>query len=337
MKVYIRVVLTIFLFCISSRGTKNIETLLESISVNKTTTISGENYVVMLYKHTNPFNGAVFYANETQADSDKPVYNPTITVQLPGELNLSKTEDMIVFINLKLSDWNDSFPRLYENRLVGLSVKNRRITGLKTPVNITMSYSAGLNKTQEPQCVFLNNTSQAFSTEGCQTQWEYGQHQVICSCDHLTYFGILMVSASLSSTDQQILSRITEIGCGISLFCLVVTVFIFYTRRKIKVDDSKKIHISLAIALILLNLHFLTSEMVAESSSSGLCVYMALALHYSLLATFCWMGLEGFHLYLLIIKVFNIYINRYMLKISVVGWGECCFLTGDTFHVERFT
>uniref|UniRef100_A0A3P9MEZ9 Adhesion G protein-coupled receptor G3 n=1 Tax=Oryzias latipes TaxID=8090 RepID=A0A3P9MEZ9_ORYLA len=321
MKVYITVVLTIFLFCISSRGTKNIETLLESISVNKTTTISGENYVVMLYKHTNPFNGAVFYANETQADSDKPVYNPTITVQLPGELNLSKMEDMIVFINLKLSDWNDSFPRLYENRLVGLSVKNRRITGLKTPVNITMSYSAGLNKTQEPQCVFLNNTSQAFSTEGCQTQWEYGQHQVICSCDHLTYFGILMVSASLSSTDQQILSRITEIGCGISLFCLVVTVFVFYTRRKIKVDDSKKIHISLAIALILLNLHFLTSEMVAESSSSGLCVYMALALHYSLLATFCWMGLEGFHLYLLIIKVFNIYINRYMLKISVVGWG----------------
>ncbi|XP_023806677.1 adhesion G-protein coupled receptor G2-like [Oryzias latipes] len=91
--------------------------------------------------------------------------------------------------------------------------------------------------------------------------------------------------------------------------------------RKIKVDDSKKIHISLAIALILLNLHFLPSEMAAASSSSGLCVYMALALHYSLLATFCWMGLEGFHLYLLIVKVFNIYINRYMLKISVVGWG----------------
>ncbi|XP_078800813.1 adhesion G-protein coupled receptor G2-like [Oryzias latipes] len=48
---------------------------------------------------------------------------------------------------------------------------------------------------------------------------------------------------------------------------------------------------------------------------------MALALHYFLLATLCWMALEGFHLYLLIFKVFNIYISRYLLKVSVIGWG----------------
>lgn len=83
-----------------------------------------------------------------------------------------------------------------------------------------------------------------------------------------------------------------------------------------------KVHINLAIALILLNVHFLPNHLVAALSSTGLCLYMALSLHYSLLATFSWMALEGFHLYLLLVRVFNIYVRRYLLKLSVVGWGE---------------
>lgn len=83
-----------------------------------------------------------------------------------------------------------------------------------------------------------------------------------------------------------------------------------------------KVHINLVVALMLLNLHFLLSSTVPAQSSRGLCFYMALLLHYSLLATFSWMALEGFHLYLLIVKVFNIYVQRYLLKLSIVGWGR---------------
>ena len=92
--------------------------------------------------------------------------------------------------------------------------------------------------------------------------------------------------------------------------------------RTIRTDVSMKVHINLAIALILLNVHFLPSHTVAELSSPGLCLYVALSLHFSLLATFSWMAVEGFHLYLLLIRVFNIYVRRYLLKISLVGWGE---------------
>lgn len=83
-----------------------------------------------------------------------------------------------------------------------------------------------------------------------------------------------------------------------------------------------KIHINLAIALILLNVHFLPSPSVASLAPSGACVYIAIMLHYSLLATFCWMGIEGFHLYLLLVRVFNIYIRRYLLKLGLLGWGR---------------
>ncbi|XP_037835975.1 adhesion G-protein coupled receptor G2-like [Kryptolebias marmoratus] len=206
--------------------------------------------------------------------------------------------------------------KLYEGRLIGLSVSGKNISGLQDRVNITINMTASIKKTQEPQCVYL---ASEFKSDGCLTLWDPDQNEITCSCDHLAYFGVLLVSASLSPVDQEILSYITIIGCSISLFALVITVLIFITKREFRGDDSKKIHISLSVALILLNLHFLPSKAVAAMSSTEFCFYMALGLHYSLLATFSWMALEGFHIYLRLVKVFNIYI--YLLKLSVVGWG----------------
>lgn len=53
-----------------------------------------------------------------------------------------------------------------------------------------------------------------------------------------------------------------------------------------------------------------------------MCRALGLILHWSLLASISWMALEGFHLYLLLVRVFNIYVRRYLLKLSLVGWGE---------------
>ncbi|XP_030599139.1 adhesion G-protein coupled receptor G1-like [Archocentrus centrarchus] len=140
---------------------------------------------------------------------------------------------------------------------------------------------------------------------------------------------------SLSSTDQKILTYISLIGCSLSLFALVITVLLFITNRKLREDVSMKVHINLVIALILLNLHFLLSQIVAAGSSTGLCLYMALVLHYALLATFSWMGLEGFNLYLLVVKVFDIYVSRYLLKLSVVGWGVPAVIVSVVAIINR--
>ncbi|XP_016531163.1 adhesion G-protein coupled receptor G2-like [Poecilia formosa] len=145
------------------------------------------------------------------------------------------------------------------------------------------------------------------------------------------------VSADLSAKDAEILSYITYIGCGISLFALVITVLLFTVNRKLRGDDSKKIHISLAASLILLNVHFLSSQAAAALSSTELCLYVALLLHYSLLASFTWMALEGFHLYLLLVKVFNVYVRRYLLKLSVVGWGLPAVIVSVVVIVDKNT
>lgn len=98
-----------------------------------------------------------------------------------------------------------------------------------------------------------------------------------------------------------------------SLFC-----------RKHQMDYSFAIHASLSGALFLLNSTFLLTEWGSRVGLDWVCVFVAAVLHYSLLCCFTWMAIEALHLYLLLIKVFNTYYKHYLVKLSLVGWGECC-------------
>lgn len=92
--------------------------------------------------------------------------------------------------------------------------------------------------------------------------------------------------------------------------------------RKLRKDIPSKILIQLCLALLLLNLVFLVDAWLAlYPDAVGLCISTAWFLHYFLLVAFTWMGLEAVHMYLALVKVFNSYISRYMLKFSLVGWG----------------
>lgn len=92
--------------------------------------------------------------------------------------------------------------------------------------------------------------------------------------------------------------------------------------RKLRKDIPSKILIQLCLALLLLNLVFLVDAWLAlYPDAMGLCISTAWFLHYFLLVSFTWMGLEAVHMYLALVKVFNSYISQYMLKFSLVGWG----------------
>jgi len=89
-----------------------------------------------------------------------------------------------------------------------------------------------------------------------------------------------------------------------------------------RAEVSSSIHVSLSGALFLLNISFMLSEWTATLGMNELCVFIGVMIHYSLLSSFTWMAIEALHLYLLLIRVFNIYIRHYMVKLSLVGWGE---------------
>ena len=98
-----------------------------------------------------------------------------------------------------------------------------------------------------------------------------------------------------------------------------------------------KILIQLCAALLLLNLVFLLDSWIALYDIRGLCISVAVFLHYFLLVSFTWMGLEAFHMYLALVKVFNTYIRKYILKFCIFGWGMYYFCSHIAWAFPAFS
>lgn len=93
----------------------------------------------------------------------------------------------------------------------------------------------------------------------------------------------------------------------------------FPTCRK-QSDPITRIHMNLHVSVLLLNVAFLLSSALVMPGT--VCTVLAATLHFTLLSCLTWMAIEGFNLYLLLGRVYNIYIRRYVLKLCVLGWGN---------------
>uniref|UniRef100_A0A8C2ZUL6 Si:dkey-259j3.5 n=1 Tax=Cyclopterus lumpus TaxID=8103 RepID=A0A8C2ZUL6_CYCLU len=173
-------------------------------------------------------------------------------------------------------------------------------------------------------CFLPADKSGGWNPKGCFVR-NSTDNETVCSCNHLTSFAILLDLAReivISRKQATILTFITYIGCGLSAIFLSITILTYLAFGKLRKDIPSKILIQLCLALLLLNLVFLVDAWLAlHPEAVGLCISTAWFLHYFLLVTFTWMGLEAVHMYQALVKVFNSHISRYMLKLSLVGWG----------------
>ncbi|XP_048211464.1 adhesion G protein-coupled receptor G3 [Perognathus longimembris pacificus] len=215
----------------------------------------------------------------------------------------------------------DEGSRVLNNHVVGLRVGHTPITGLSEPLEITFSHQR-----QPPNmiltCVFWDRTKGDWNSKGCST--ELGPERTVCRCDHLTFFALLLRPV-LDMATVQVLTRISQAGCGVSMIFLAFTMLLYTILRlslqRFKSEDAPKIHVALSGSLFLLNLAFLVNSGSSSQGSPASCRVRAAIFHYFLLCTFTWMGLEAFHLYLLTIRVFNTYFGHYFLKLGLLGWG----------------
>ncbi|KAL1257365.1 hypothetical protein QQF64_010609 [Cirrhinus molitorella] len=158
-----------------------------------------------------------------------------------------------------------------------------------------------------------------WTASGCETK--INNTIIKCSCSHLTFFSVLMhlPNVQIKSPRQNSPTSITHIGCGISIFFLTIALFMHFLLRKAKSNQATKILMNMFVALCLLNASFLSNESIANTQDNGACVFIALVLHYSMLASFTWFFIQALHMYLWLIRQ-NITITNYMRKITVLGW-----------------
>uniref|UniRef100_A0A8C1K8C2 Adhesion G protein-coupled receptor G4b n=1 Tax=Cyprinus carpio TaxID=7962 RepID=A0A8C1K8C2_CYPCA len=216
-----------------------------------------------------------------------------------------------------------SLPNMKLNSyVVSASVTNATVSNLEIPVMVTLRQNKEVcmdpinhhqNKPQISSTSLLPHYTTVNDT-GCETVKSNATHTT-CSCDHLTHFGVLLVSAVY----ERILTIISYLGCGIS--SIFLGLFIDSFARKLRQDYPSKILINLSVALLGLNMLFLVNSWLASFNSNAICITVAAFLHYFFLATFTWMGLGAINMYLALVKVFNSYVPSYILKFCSFGWG----------------
>ncbi|KAM6143311.1 adhesion G-protein coupled receptor G4 [Erethizon dorsatum] len=210
--------------------------------------------------------------------------------------------------------------------VVSASISDMSIQNLADPVVITLQHIEGNWNYNQVHCAFwdfeINNGLGGWNSSGCKVK-ETNVNYTICQCDHLTHFGVLMdlSRSTVDPVNERILVIITYTGCGISSIFLGIAMVTYIAFDKLRKDYPSKILINLCTALLMLNLAFLINSWLSSFQNVGLCITAAVALHYFLLVSLTWMGLEAVHMYFALVKVFNIYIPNYILKFCLVGWG----------------
>ncbi|XP_042651915.1 adhesion G-protein coupled receptor G6 isoform X4 [Tyto alba] len=275
-------------------------------------------------------------ASDFQIDFDKDQTNAFASVVLPPSLlrNLSQDEFEVIsraqftFFNKNGLFQDAENPANLTSFVVACSIGNITIQDLQDYVKVTIKHTK-IQDDPKPTCVFWdmnkNGGNGGWNPAGCQVDAESSENETVCLCNHLTHFGVLMdLQRAVTQIDPQntkVLTFITYIGCGISAIFSAATLLTYIAFEKLRRDYPSKILMNLSTALLFLNLIFLLDGWIASFDIDGLCIAVAALLHFFLLATFTWMGLEAVHMYIALVKVFNTYIRRYILKFCIVGWG----------------
>ncbi|XP_056337046.1 adhesion G-protein coupled receptor G6 isoform X12 [Danio aesculapii] len=349
----------------SETALKAVDELVQKIEFDgPSLTISSKNLVVGVSAlDTSNFNGSTlsaFIATNTtdpQIDFDSEAHNALAVVTLPPtllqNLSLSQIEKVsrINFMFFGRTGLFQLFGSLMDHQNKGMtlnsyvvasSVGNFTIKNLQDPVRIEIAHLE-YKKDPMPRCVFwdfdLQNYSGGWNSDGCEVGPDSNSNRTVCLCNHLTHFGILMDMSSaagrIDEKNNKILTFITYIGCGISAIFSAATLLTYIAFEKLRRDYPSKILMNLSTSLLFLNMVFLLDGWLASYEIKELCVTVAVFLHFFLLTSFTWMGLESIHMYIALVKVFNTYIRRYILKFCIVGWGVPAAIVGIVLAVSK--
>uniref|UniRef100_A0A3B4ACT3 Uncharacterized protein n=1 Tax=Periophthalmus magnuspinnatus TaxID=409849 RepID=A0A3B4ACT3_9GOBI len=177
--------------------------------------------------------------------------------------------------------------------VVSITIDNEIIKDLSEPIKISFHHNV----------LSLDPLKVNWLDEGCQTQVK-GEKQTECHCNHLTYFTVLVQLEPKPVRHLLALTVITSLGCAVSFIsCIILIVYLCRKNRRSK-ELSIPIHMGLAVSLALLNLLFFFTGVLANVCES-MCVWVGPALHYALLSSLIWMGIEIFHTFWLVQMVFS--------------------------------
>ncbi|XP_043540283.1 adhesion G-protein coupled receptor F1-like, partial [Chiloscyllium plagiosum] len=194
-------------------------------------------------------------------------------------------------ISIAYPTWIDILPNTStfgKNFLINSLVVTVTIN-VEKPININMTFSPR-NRTLDfnsAMCAFWDFSGNLWNDTGCES--EIRGEEIICHCQHLTSFSILM---SPVTNKSPALSYITKIGVAISIGSLLITIIIeaIVWKHVTKNKTSYIRHVgilNIAVNLLVADVWFIVASAVEPGTPA--CTAATFFIHFFYLALFFWM------------------------------------------------
>ncbi|NXR33086.1 AGRF5 protein, partial [Zosterops hypoxanthus] len=222
--------------------------------------------------------------------------NLTVKVVI-GENEIQTLTQNSTIVSVMYSRLGHILPQSTFGYVNGLLITTTLSSNRSQKFDVNMTFAKKDLSLTMPQCVFwnftLNNHRGDWDTRGC-TPTELGNY-VLCSCNHLTSFSILM--SPDGSSELIFEDYISYIGLGISILSLVVCIIIESLVWKYVTNNTTSYmrHVcilNIATSLLIADVWFIVTASITDQNqqmSRDICIMATFFIHFFYLCVFFWM------------------------------------------------
>eukprot|EP00057_Strongylocentrotus_purpuratus_P023800 XP_011678274.1 PREDICTED: G-protein coupled receptor 126-like [Strongylocentrotus purpuratus] len=260
--------------------------------------------------------------------------------------NVFSTPALFISKSLRnISEDSEVFNRSANSPVISLSIGQGKVAALTEFINFT--FTTIMPGYGNPNCSFWDEEQEDWSQDGCvlvsgftSSDERYDEEGVRCACDHLTNFAVIMDIHRPEDPLAKELKILTYIGCCISIFSLLVTLTTYLWNKDSRTKQTNQILICLCLTLLCLYTTFvimisLDSTRDYREVQAGPCAFLTALVHFFVLSSIAWMGVEGYNMYLFFVKIFNTYIQNFMIKAFLAAWGIPALIVVLTGAIAR--
>ncbi|XP_041888762.1 adhesion G protein-coupled receptor F5 isoform X1 [Corvus kubaryi] len=234
--------------------------------------------------------------NNTDYNKDfRSAENLTVNVLISGTEIQTLTQNSTI-VSVMYSKLGCILPQNRFEYMNGLLITTTLSNNRSQKFDVNMTFAKKNLSLKMPKCVFwnftLNNHRGDWDTSGCTTT-ESGNY-VICSCNHLTSFSILMSPDRSSEVSFE--AYISYVGLAISIVSLVVCIIIESLVWKYVTNNTTSYmrHVcilNIATSLLIADVWFIVTASIDQNQqrSRDICIMATFFIHFFYLCVFFWM------------------------------------------------
>ena len=316
------------------------EVLLRRQECNQQTEVTAKSLRVVLQRAANLTDLEHAYTGSRGKVELQEGFSADLLAQYPGLnasgcLESSLIEYQRTPLVSRVQNETDRIDSVVLSMTAGPRTGNVSVTGLTNATAVLLTFVHRVKIPAPRKCVYWDEEELMWSDEGCELVWT-SPTQTQCRCYHLTSFAllagyVLTEPHVVLSGHEATLELLTYIGCSLSIVGCLLIVLVFVCVRKLRRLRPQKVLVNLALAILFLNVFFLSGIGQIDSGVTT-CRAMAALIYYFLMATLCWSMCVAYDMRFHLVKVFGA--PTQLKRLVVFGWGVPLVLTVVVAAVE---